>query len=59
MTRLNAQIPLPPKPASVSLCELAIAAGTAGHSVTIRFEDYPAHVLCKLWQIFYELCRAG
>ena len=50
-------IPLPPKPTSVSLCELAIAAGTAGQSVTIHFQDFPAHVLCKLWQ--YSMNFAG
>ena len=43
MTRLSAPIPLPPKPNTVPLCELAIAAGTTGQSVAIHFQDFPAH----------------
>jgi hypothetical protein len=35
MTRRNVVHPLPPKPASVALCELAIAAGMVGRSVTL------------------------
>ena len=50
MTRLNSSIPLPPKPATVSLCELAIAAGMAGQSVAIRFQDFPAHIVCQIWK---------
>lgn len=50
MTRLNTPIPLPPKPGIVSLCEVAIASGTTGHSVAVHFQDFPAHLLCKLWQ---------
>ena len=57
MTRLSASIRLPSKPNAVSLCELAIAAGTAAHSVAIHFQDFPAHVLCKLWQ--YSMTFAG
>ena len=57
MTRLNTCISLPPKPNAVSLCELAIAAGTAGQSVAVHFQDFPAHVLCKLWQ--YSMNFAG
>ena len=57
MTCLSASIPLPPKPTAVSLCELAIAAGTTGHSVVVHFQDFPAHVVCKLWQ--YSMHFAG
>ena len=59
MTRINTCLSLPPKPNAVSLCELAIAAGTTGQSVAVHFQDFPAHVVCQLWQIFYELRRAG
>ncbi len=37
MTRFNIPHPVPPKPATTSLCELAIAAGRAAHSVTLFF----------------------
>ena len=57
MTRLNTCLSLPPKPNTVSLCELAIAAGLAGQSIAVHFQDYPAHVLCKLWQ--YSINFAG
>jgi hypothetical protein len=45
MSRLNASLPLPPKPNIVSLCELAIAAGTAGQSVVLHFQDFPAPIV--------------
>ncbi len=57
MTRLNTQIPLPPKPGIVSLCEMAIAAGTTGLSIAVHFQDFPIHLLCKLWQ--YSMNFAG
>jgi hypothetical protein len=57
MTRLNTPILLVPKPGIVSLCEMAIAAGTTGHSVAVHFQDIPAHVCCKLWQ--YSMNFAG
>jgi hypothetical protein len=57
MTRINAPIPLPPKPGMVSLCELAIAAGTAGQSVAVHFEDFPTSVVCQLWR--YSMDFAG
>jgi hypothetical protein len=50
MSRLHAPNPLPPKPGIVSLCELAIAAGTAGQSVAVHFQDYPASIVCQLWR---------
>jgi len=49
MSRLNTPIPLPPKPGIVSLCEMAIAAGTAGLSIAVYFQEFPPHLLCKLW----------
>lgn len=57
MSRLQTPIPLPPRPNAVSLCELAIAAGTAGQSVAIHFQEFPAHLRCKLWQ--YSMNFAG
>jgi hypothetical protein len=48
MTRLPVAHPLPLKPASIALCELAIAAGMTGHSVTLYFEEFPAPTLCQL-----------
>ena len=50
MTRLNIPHPVPPKPATISLCELAIAAGRAGHSVTLSFQSFAAPALCQLWR---------
>jgi hypothetical protein len=57
MTRLNTPLTLPPAPDTVSLCELAIAAGVAGRSIAIQFRDFPAPVVCKLWQ--YSMHFAG
>jgi hypothetical protein len=59
MTRLSASIPLPPKPNAVSLCELAIAAGTAGQSVAIHFQDFPAHITCQLWRYSTNFAGPG
>ena len=50
MTRLLAMPLVPPAPASVHLAELAVAAGAAGHSVTLCFQDYPAPILSELWK---------
>ncbi len=50
MTRLAPTLPPGLKPTSVALSELAIAAGLAGDSIAVRFQDYPAPVLCGLWQ---------
>ena len=57
MTRLNTCISLPPRPTAVSICELAIAAGTTGQSVAVHFQDFPAHVVCQLWR--YSMNFAG
>ena len=50
MTCLSAALPLTPRPASVALSELAIAAGAAGHSVTLCCQNFPAPVLCGLYK---------
>ena len=50
MTRLNIPPRMPPKPTTISLCELAIAAGRVGHSVTLSFQSFTAPVLCQLWR---------
>ena len=57
MSRLHAPNPLPLKPGMVTLCELAIAAGTAGQSVAVHFQDFPAPVVCQLWR--YSMHFAG
>lgn len=57
MTRINTCLSLPPRPNAVSLCELAIAAGTTGQSVAVHFQDFPAHVVCQLWR--YSMNFAG
>ena len=57
MTRINTCLSLPPRPNAVSLCELAIAAGTTGLSVAVNFQDFPAHVVCQLWK--YSMNFAG
>jgi hypothetical protein len=59
MTRINAAIPLPPKPSTVSLCELAIAAGTTGRSVAVHFQDFPAHIICQLWRYSVDFAGQG
>ena len=59
MTRLPVVPALPPKPSTVSLCELAIAAGLAGQSVAVHFQDFPAHVLCKVWQYSTNFAGPG
>ena len=50
MTRLHTALLVPPRPTSVALSELAIAAGMVGHSVTLAFEGFPAPVICQLWR---------
>ena len=50
MTRLPISQTVPPKPASATLCELAIAAGVAGRSVSLCLQDFPAPLLCQLWK---------
>ena len=50
MTRLPAIPTPPPKPTSVALSELAIAAGLAGRNVTLSFDGFPAPTLCQLWK---------
>lgn len=51
MTRLHAMPLVPPAPVSVRLVELAVAAGVAGHSITLCFQDYPAPILSEVWKI--------
>ena len=50
MTRLNITPQPPQKPASVVLGEMAIAAGIAGHALTLCYCDYPAPLLCEQWK---------
>jgi hypothetical protein len=50
MTRVNVVHPVPCKPTSIALSELAIAAGAGGHSITLCYWEFPAPVLCQLWQ---------
>jgi hypothetical protein len=50
MTRLHTALPVPPKPSSVTLSELAIAAGVAGQSVTLYYHEFSAPVVCHLWK---------
>ena len=54
MTRLLAMPVPPPAPVSVVLPELAVAAGLAGHSVTVCFDGFAAPLLCELWKRFVE-----
>lgn len=49
MTRLSTSLPVPTKPTTVRLGELAIAAGMAGFPVTLCYRDFPAPVLAKVW----------
>lgn len=57
MTRIHTALPVPLKPSSVKLCELAIATGMVGHSVTLSFQSFPAPTLCQLWK--YSIRYAG
>jgi hypothetical protein len=50
MTRLNTMPVPPPKPATIVLCELALAAGVAGHCVALCYRDLPAPVACQLYK---------
>ena len=59
MTRLPAAHWLPPNPASVTLAELAIAAGVAEHSITICYRDYAAPLLCEQWKYLAQSVDAA
>jgi hypothetical protein len=48
MPRINDPNGLSSRPASIVLGELAIAAGIAGRSITLCFEDYPASIVCAI-----------
>ena len=50
MTRLQTTHRPLLKPYSVILADLAIAAGSAGHSVALCYHEYPAPLLCELWK---------
>lgn len=52
MTRLSALHMPPPAPPSVLLGELAAAAGVAGRSIALLFEDYAGPALGELWKYF-------
>lgn len=55
MTRLPTTLQPPTAPHSVVLAELAIAAGIAGHSITLYHDGYPAPLLCGLWRHFSHI----
>ena len=50
MTRTSTRRSGPATPSSVRLGELAMAAGLAGDSVTLCYQDFPAPVLSGIWQ---------
>lgn len=51
MTRIPTTMGGPQSPpVSAVISSLAIAAGSAGHSLTLCFRDYPAPVLCEMWK---------
>jgi hypothetical protein len=52
MTRLPTLQRASQKPISVMLGETAIASGLAGLSLTLRYCDCPAPLLCQLWKYF-------
>lgn len=54
MTRLSTQHALPPTPRSVVLAELAVAAGIAGQSVTLLYQDYAGPALCEIWKYLMQ-----
>jgi hypothetical protein len=42
------------RPDTLRLGELAIAAGAAGHALSLRFRHYPAPLLAGLWRLYLE-----
>jgi hypothetical protein len=36
-----------------------VAAGTAGQSTAIHFQDFPAHITCTVWQYFMHFAGPG
>ena len=51
MTRIPSAMGGPHSPpVSAVINSLAVAAGSAGHSLTLCFRDYPAPVLCEIWK---------
>jgi len=52
MPRLNNPTGISSRPTSVVLTELAVAAGIAGRSVTLCFDEYPASIVCEMYRYF-------
>jgi hypothetical protein len=50
MTRFPTSQAVPAVPRSVVLGELAIAAGIAGRSITLLYQDYSGPALCEMWK---------
>lgn len=50
MTRLPTSRAVPAVPRSVVLGELALAAGIAGRSLTLLYQDYSGPALCEMWK---------
>jgi hypothetical protein len=50
MTRFPTSQAVPTVPRSVVLGELAIAAGIAGRSLTLLYQDYSGPALCEMWK---------
>ena len=50
MTCVATSQELLPEPQSVTIGNLAMAAGIAGHSVALSYEGFPAPILCELWK---------
>jgi hypothetical protein len=50
MTCTSTRRSVPATPVSVRFGDLAMAAGLAGDSVTLCFQDFPAPVLSGIWQ---------
>ena len=59
MTRLPTNQNRFHRPASVSIGELAIAAGMAGYSLGVCYRDYSAPVLCELWRHYASSLAAN
>lgn len=59
MTRLSTPLELPPTPRSVVFGELAAAAGVAGQSVGLVYQDFPGPALGEMWKHFAHGLESG
>ena len=54
MPRINDPTQISTRPTSVVVCELVIAAGIAGKSMTVCYDNSPASFLCEFCKYFIQ-----